>query len=432
MRLAHIGRSAVVLAVLLGPAAFASGYEVWLVDQSNSPGKSYGGKIVVFDGGDVEGSDADQAQPVATIDLAGATAALCTATTGTNPVRPHMLFFNSTHTHAVLSFVASGHVVFFDTTSRAPVACLRASPGAGGAIQAHAAIPAPDDSYVLIANQNGKLLERIDVNYPAGSFTLNPAATLNLATCTTPNGVPCEAAGIRPDNAPICPVVDLSSSLSYVTLRGGGLFVVDPKTTPMRILGEYDRVHVDPNGCGGAQVAGGMYITSGGGTTANLHEFDLYRFPLSGYSQTNPPNVPAPEVVYSDDHGHRDAHGVLGTKHDRYVWALDRLGNVVEVFDAQTRERLQPFSLVNPDSADPSPDLADISPSGNRIFISLRGTIPLSGDPHASTGSSPGMAVVQVTHGGRVGKVKAVVRVSNIGPDGVERADPHGIRVRRK
>ena len=51
---------------------------------------------------------------LALLRLGGATAALCLAETGANPVRPHMLFFNSGHTHGVLAFVASGHVVIFD------------------------------------------------------------------------------------------------------------------------------------------------------------------------------------------------------------------------------------------------------------------------------------------------------------------------------
>jgi len=109
--------------------------EVWLVDQSNTNGLAYGGAIHIFDVSDLMGESAAKAKPTASIDLAGATAALCLSGTGVNPVRPHMLFFNSTHTHGVLSFVASGHVVIFDGATRAPKACLRMSAGAGGAIQ---------------------------------------------------------------------------------------------------------------------------------------------------------------------------------------------------------------------------------------------------------------------------------------------------------
>ena len=59
-----------------------------------------------------------------------------------------------------------------------------------------------------------------------------------------------------------------------------------------------------------------------------------------------------------------------------------------------------------------------------------RGPNPLSGSPHAATGSTPGLGVIQVTEGGKGGVLKSVVRISNIDTAGVERADVHGIRVR--
>jgi hypothetical protein len=88
------------------------------------------------------------------------------------------------------------------------------------------------------------------------------------------------------------------------------------------------------------------------------------------------------------------------------------------------------MNLAGSVSDDPSPDLADVAPAGNRIFVSLRGPNPLSGDPHVSTGSTPGIGVIQIQAGGARGFLKAVVPISNRDAGGVERADPHGIRVR--
>ena len=412
-------------------AAEALPFEVWLVDQSNSSGRTYGGTIHVYDGSDLMGSGAADAVPTHVLDLGGATASLCLAATGANPVRPHMLFFNAARTHALLAFVASGHVVVFDAESRAPVACLRSSPGAGGARQAHAAFPAPDDSYILVANQNGKLLERIAADYATSSFALEPAATLNLATCTTPSGAPCESPALRPDNAPICPLLDDAGDLSWVTLRGGGLFVVDVRGTPMRIVAEYDRATVHPNGCGGSAVGGHMYVNSGGGTASNLSEFDVYQFPLAGYSAANPPNVPAPRWVFTrDDEADRDAHRMQPTKDGRYLWAFDRAHNVAEVFETASGAHLGTIDLTGAGVPDPTPDLSDVSPGGNRMFVALRGPNPLSGDPHVSTGSTPGIGIYELRESGRRGALKAVVRVSNVDAGGIERADPHGIAVR--
>ena len=409
----------------------ATPFEVWVVDQSNTNGVAYGGAIHVFDGSDLMGQHAARATPTRVIDLAGATAALCMATTGANPVRPHMLFFNASRTHALLAFVASGHVVVFDAASRAPVACLRSSPGAGGARQAHAAFPDPADRYILVANQNGKLLERIAADYATGTFTLEPAATLNLATCTTPNGLPCQDATLRPDNAPICPLLDDAGALSWVTLRGGGMFVVDVRATPMAIVAEYDRQAVHPNGCGGSAVGGHMYVNSGGGVAGNLSEFDVYQLPLTGYAASNPPNVPTAVRVFTrDDEPDRDAHRMQPTKGGRYLWAFDRNANLAEVFESRTGAHLGTLPLANALTADPAPDLSDMSPGGNRMFVALRGSIPLSGDPHVATGSTPGLAIVDVREAGRAGEIVAIVRISNVDASGVERADPHGVAVR--
>jgi hypothetical protein len=401
--------------------------EVWVVDQSNTNGLAYGGAIHIFAVPDLMGEAAATAKPIATIDLAGATAALCMAQTSANPVRPHMLFFNSTHTHGVLSFVASGHVVIFDGATRAPKACIRMSAGAGGARQAHAAFLTPDDRHILVANQNGKLLERIDTHYKTNSYIHATAATIDLANCITPNGLSCQDPTLRPDNAPICPRVG-SSNVAWITLRGGGLLVVDPDQTPMAIIGEYDRATVHPNGCGGTETNGYMWLNSGGGTANNLYEFDVYRFPLTGYSASNPPNTPARLLMFSDDVEPRDSHGT--TLVGGNVWIFDRGANVAEVFNGASGEHVSTVSLLGGPSSDPTPDLADVFVSGNRIFVSLRGPLPLSGDPHVSTGATPGIGVVQVQQGGARGFLKTVVPISNRDASGIERADAHGIRVR--
>lgn len=104
--------------------------------------------------------------PRAVIDLGGASAAPRFAATGANPVRPHMVLFNSTHSHAILSFVSSGHILVMDAATRTP-----------------------DDSYIPVANQNGKLPERIARTYATNTNAFEPNATLDLATRMTPMGI---------------------------------------------------------------------------------------------------------------------------------------------------------------------------------------------------------------------------------------------------
>jgi hypothetical protein len=414
------------MVVSLGGAAGASAepqapFEVWLLDQSDTDGVAYGGTVHVFRG----------RQAAGTIDLGAATSAMCLAATGRNPVRPHMIVFNRTDSHAAISFVASGHIVFLNARTRQPLACFSAEAGTGGARQAHALWPTTDDRYLVIANQNGKKLERIRTDYQNGTFTQEPAASIDLAGCTTPNGAPCESAALRPDNAPICPFIAADNGPVFVSLRGGGLLVIDWRTTPMSIIAEYDMHHIPANGCGFAEAKGWVFGDGGGGTAHNLDQFSVFRMPMTGYSAANPPNTPAVQRLFDDDTPERDAHGTAVTKNERYVWVGDRDGNVVEVFDGRTGARVNTVDLVSEFSADPTVDLFAVSPDHKWIFASARGPNPLSGDPHSSHGTDPGLLVIEVTQDGRSGKVRGLVPITNVDAGGVERADAHGIRLRK-
>lgn len=282
-------------------------YEVWLVDQADSFGKSYGGTAYIFQGHHLEGASAASA-PAEVIDLSAETSALCLASTGANPARPHMLVMNRTESHAVLSFVASGHVVVFDARTREPIYCTRMAAGAGGARQAHAVYPTADDQYVLVANQNGKRFERIAVNYCTNTFTYEPSAAIDLEGCQTPNGLPCQDATLRPDTAPICPFQASSGGPAFVSLRGGGMFAIDPNTTPMSIVSEWDAAHVNANGCGFQDALNWVYYSAGGGTAQNLDQFTVYRSNLDApFSPANAPNVPTAQLLFNDPGPNRDA-----------------------------------------------------------------------------------------------------------------------------
>jgi DNA-binding beta-propeller fold protein YncE len=418
---------AALTATLHGAKAHGGGgsFEVWAVDQSNTNGKLHGGTLYVYPDSELHATSRRPARPER-IDLGDEATTLCVAQTGTAPVRPHMLLFSPQRSHAVLAFVASGHVLFIDAAARKPLTCIDVG------AQAHAATPSPDGSYVVVANQNGKLLQRISTNWETGSFALEPSATIDLAACTTPSGAACQDPSLRPDNAPICPIVDSTSRFTFVTLRGGGLFVVDSRATPMRIVAEYDRATIHGNGCGGLETAGRMYVNSGGGTAANLNEFDVYSFTLAEFGGApGAPNTPAATLVLSqDDRDNTDSHGVVLARHGRYLWVADRAGNRIVVIDTRDDGLEGEIPLAGELSDDPSPDLLDGSPSGGRVFVSLRGSIPLTGDPHVSTGSTPGVGVIRVTQGGRTGRLTRIARIANLDAGGIDRADPHALRVR--
>jgi hypothetical protein len=432
---------AIILTFVVAASASAAApdkgaYEVWLIDQSDTRGLDHGGTLHIFAGKDFAGGRAPPRESAVTVDLGGASAAMCRERTGANPVRPHMVLFNAEHTHAIVAFVASGHVLVLDAATRAPLECIRTTQSPTGR-QAHAAFPASDGSYILVANQNGKRLERIDSDFAGNRYVHNTDATLDLATCATPSGKPCQAPELRPDNAPICPVISQAGDLAFVTLRGGGMLVVDPRPTPMRIVAEYDMDAVNGNGCGGMQVRDRMYVNSGGrpGPMEHLHVygFDVYRFTLDDFRKGGPlqPNAPVATTVYQVD-GQHDSHGmVLTGSKGEYLWAFDRHADTVEVLATADDSHVGTIALNGPLTDNAAPDLSDIAPSGDLVFVALRGPTPLSGDPHNARGSTPGLGILQVSDKGRSGKLVGIVRLTNVGADGVERADPHGLRVRR-
>jgi hypothetical protein len=413
-------------------------HEVWLVDQSDSVSGSGGNLWIYRDEALRAGAfttNADGGVSAERVDLADAARTLCMTETGTAPTRPHMLLFNRTHTHAVLSFVATGHVLFIDAARRVPVRCIDVGE------QAHAAYPAPDDSYVIVANQNGKRLQRIVSNFATNTFTLE-TASLDLRAGTTPSGAPVEdppdaAVRVRPDNAPICPILDAAGRVGFVTLRGGGLFVVGTRLgNPLSILAEYDRDTIAPNGCGGVQVGSTMYINSGGGTAATPFMNRVYALDLTRIGdRPSPPNTPAPRLVLQRE-GRVDSHGATLVQ-GRYLWLADRAANVINVIDTADGDRvLADIPLEGALSSDPAPDLIAVSPDQSRVYIALRGLLPLTAnapDAGNAVGNSPGLGVIRVTEGGRAGVFETLVRVSNSSSaDGgvIERADPHAVSVR--
>ena len=412
-----------------------SRYEVWAIDQSNTrdengnglvtdPADS-GGTLYVYDGADMRGHDAGGRDP------RGDRPRRRRPRPGRRPDRDA----GDPPAHALLQLdpVARRHRLRRQRPRPVPG---RPHPHAGRVIdvgvQAHAAFPAPDDSYVIVANQNGKMLHRIWTDYATNTFTLDPVP-LNLAVGTTPSGALRQDPVLRPDTAPICGLIEPTSRLAFVTLRGGGLFVVDASGPELRIVNEYDQATIHRDGCGGAIAQGEA-----------LHQLRRPRRVGPVRLQPDPdfdttpdaPNTPARKLVFSQDGPpattHVDSHGVALVGHGRYLWVADRWANKIVVVDTHTDEVVNEIAVAGPLSADPAPDLLAASPDGNRVYATFRGPVPLTANNPAfnnAVGATPGVGVLQVTEGGRDGRLIAVAPITHV-VAGVERADPHGLGVR--
>jgi DNA-binding beta-propeller fold protein YncE len=366
---------------LSAPALQTPEWEVWVIDQADAD--KGGDRLYVY-------TPASWTQPAQTVQLGQAASAVGDGA-GT---RPHLLLFNNMHTHGILANVASGHVYIIRGSDRTVVASIDVG------AQAHGAMASPDDRWILAANQNGKRLARIAADFPNERFTWQQDADLDLAAL--------EDEG-HPDNAPICPVMYVGNAgKAYVTLRGGGMYVVDTLATPMRVTRSYSREQIAPAGCGGLVAGGMVFVNSGTANSADLYVFDPVTDDLI--------------AQHSTSHLGTDPHGMVLVR-NRYLWMANRgFGDNIAIFDVRNQQLV---GQIN--DAGEAPDLMAVSPDGSTVFVTLRGPKPLTGGMSA-TGSTPGMAVIQVDRNGAGGHRTAFVPIGRQGPD--SDADPHGIAVR--
>ena len=289
---------------------------------------------------------------------------------------------------------------------------------------------------------------------------LTPSGVCKENGCNGNNGL----AGGRGNNLVICPIPSLNG-LVYATLAGGGLFILDSSTTPMSIVGEYGKGTVYGAGCAGIQTGDTVFVDSGvsassaGGTQSM---FGLYAFDDTAYANGNQgDNVPMPVRVYQDAGNtkssgnvessevsnysgqlpfqttRRDAHGAWSTGDEKYIHVVDRIQNIIEVFDTETYENVNTYDLVSksgtsgrkgpasmcfqrsvlddPDLplADPAPDLVEITPDGKYFMIAFRGPVPVSVS-HGAQGSCPGVGIVEITDNGKAGRLVDVLRTTNV------------------
>lgn len=456
MNFTHTSRKRqLLMAALLGPALLASSHaavkhEIWLLDQSNTYDSDNngsldsGGYLYIYNGDDFSGTGVPNPNPVK-IDLGGTISANVKNTTGSAPVRPHYISFNPTGTHAIISFVATGHIIIIEAATRQVVYSVDLG------TQAHAANASPTNDYILVANQNGKLVQRIDADFVNNNFALDNSVTLDLANGVTPTGAQRQGTE-RPDNAAVITYPDQrDGNLAFVTLRGGGAFVINPRSNPIKIVGEYTKETVEPAGLIAVQKGPKLYFNSGGGGASTLgHQAVVYTLNWDSFTAnpTTPlaPDTPAPSVVF--DFGNlppglatesrqspvTDSHGIQFTKPNAdYLWAVDRADNKIIVVNPTNDQIVNRLNLVSRTTGDPAPDLVRFSPDGTRGYVSLRGPVPLSGNNatvNNAKGSTPGIGIFHITDDGLNAKLVHVLRTSNRTPEGVETSDPHGIHVR--
>ncbi len=472
-------------------------YEVWLSDQANSlgitsgtPSGTHGGQIRIYDSADLE-----RPTPVDRPLILDVTRDLfpnADITTNAHVSRIHGIMPSPDNRYMALNFVTSGHLGIVDGESKKSVCLFRTTQTSTGR-QNHMSFWSPTGNQVIVANQNGRMLERVDVRRNSSGavtdFVFNAAASLDLVggpgrilaepiavamggnsgiNCrvdnqvvnpqptVTPNNVPKQAPGIRPLNTIICPIPSSTGKHVFASLGGGGMFVVDILANPMAIVGEYDLSQVNAAGCGGMESNQFMHMSTGT-PGPNISEFTVYRFGLDYPSAPffNAPNTPEPLAVWEDpDNGkiagsnlptgsNRDAHGMALTGDELHQF--DRIRNVVEVFKMEPPWnqliRSDTYDLTASGACgttigttkinDPTPDLGQASPDGNTIYMALRGPYPLT-ISHAASGSCPGLGIIRRTSTNSSWELAAVLPSTILDATAARNlSDPHAVIVRR-
>ncbi|MGQ0569818.1 MAG: YncE family protein [Armatimonadota bacterium] len=392
--LARVGLAAalaVVLAWLAAPhgrsdapafAGPASRYEVWTIDQADAA--RGGAWLYVYDGRGLEAGQPDRPERVNLFTAA--------AGVGDGPgVRPHMVAFNSTFSHAVIANVASGHVYVIRGADRRIVASIDIGE------QAHHAEVSPDGTLIVAANQNGKRLARIRADFASERFTYARADDLNLGAMEDP---------AHPDNAPICPV--LYREKAYVTVRGGGLYLVDYRATPMRVLRTYGREQIGPAGCGGVGLGDKVYINSGSAISSDLYVLDAASDQIIKHLR----------LSWTGS----DGHGLVPTGRGRFLWVGNRADHNIAVINTN---RDAVVGLIT--GLGVAPDIMGVSPAGRHVFVALRGPNNLTGGPTAK-GETPGMAILEVTEDGQGGRRVGFAPIGD--QTSASQSDPHTLAVR--
>ncbi len=433
-----------MLALSLAQAGGHVPYEVWAIEQAHEHDEGeevatleedpeVGGTVYIFTGKDAKFAIGDAAEASFGLLEAAEDAGF------EHGEKPHMGLFNTGASHFIIGHASSGHVTAIEADTRAVVDVI--APGGNS----HAAIPSPDNTFVLVADIGGRAVHKIATDYSGGPV-FGTVTTLNLLDTGVDSAI-----GTPGDARPICPVVTDDSAYAYITLAGGGLAIID--TSDMTVVHTYSADpsltadHPDPgvatiageigaNGCGGIQVGDVMYINSG---NPNPEHSDM----VYAMNNAQAGTVDDPEI-YRMPQGGNDSHGMLVAGH--YMWSCNRGSNTCNVHDVSLspfdedadpadRQRIvNTVDLQGDVLGDPAPDLIDISPSGRLMFIAQRGPKPVSANNPGfrnAVGDSPGVGVVRITGNGKKGRPVAHYPISSINDEGEEVADVHSVRVRK-
>ncbi|MFA9444400.1 S-layer homology domain-containing protein [Egicoccus sp. AB-alg6-2] len=396
-----------------------AGGEVWVLDQGTD-------RIHVYDGD-------DGFEELVTIDVRPQTLrdlGFADAPTGAVTV-PHMIEFDSQQRYAFVAATAGGVTLVIDARSKQVVAVLATGPGS------HMAAVTPDDraAWVAVIGTAGRHSTRANptdpdadpipaqqrkmVEIPLDLDAADPQFAIGRELQLQDLLAPLEAANgwEYPSYSPVCHQYDADSTEAWITLgpgwNQGGLVVLDLASGTLVEEAAFDPAVVKAN-CGVSVTEDRVIVNwsgrvePGADTNGEWYVIDPETY----------------ELLATRDSEGSDAHGVRVTPDGSSYWQVNRNSDNALIIDAETLEVTGRLPAI----AD-TPDILDFSPDGSLLYVTQRGPTPRSGAIHSASGQQPGVAIVEVATGRRLG-VLTQAPVTNA--EGRLVNDVHGIGVRVK
>lgn len=315
---------------------------------------------------------------------------------------PHMIDFDSQDRYAFIAATAGAATIVIDAVERTVEAVLPT--GAGS----HMAAVTPDDDAVWVAAIGAEQMVEIPLDLDADEPTFEIARTVDVAPLL-------EATGFDfPSASPVCHDYD-GEGRAWVTLgpgtEQGGLVVFDTDTADL--VHAYDPTEVRANcGIGFTDDESRAVANWSGifGADVDDGEGEWYVFDTDTF-----------ELLQTASSDGVDAHGVRLTPDGEVFWQVNRGTDDGQIIDADT------FEVVGELDAGDAPDILDFAPDGSVAYVTQRGPSPLSGDPHVSVGTNPGVLVIDVETGEHLERLNPPEVLSD---EGEVANDVHGIGVR--
>lgn len=399
------------------PHAASHGHEIWMLDQGTDL---------------IHVHDARNHREVATVDVSFAALQAAGFERGNPnpnaPTVPHMIDFDSRYRYAFVAATSGASTIVIDARLKEIVAVLPT--GAGS----HMAAVTPDDSSVWTAAIGARQMVEVALDLEARNPTFAVGRVLSVPELlapvedANPDWRPFPTPDPEPESftyasyAPVCHQYSPDATEAWITLgpgwAQGGLFVLNLQEG--QVIAAWNPAEVHPN-CGisvtehravanwsgavvpGADTAGEWYVIDRA-SQALLQTHSAARGAVAGL----------------------DAHGLRLAPDGAHYWQVNRASDDALVIDASSidRDTLEAHELTDVGDA---PDIIDFAPDGSLVYISQRGPNPRSGAPHAATGSTPGVRVLDAATFETVGLIQPPIVLDS---GGEISNDIHGVGVR--